>query len=77
MHHYQVARMRMIRTPAWKLIRHFEPGGQDELYHLAADAGETANLAGSGDPDSRTHQRELARKLVQWMKAIHDPVLPE
>ena len=24
MHHYQTARMRMIRTPEWKLMRHFE-----------------------------------------------------
>ena len=47
MHHYQVARMRMIRTPEWKLVRHFEPGGQDELYHLAVDPGETRDLGTS------------------------------
>ena len=50
MHHYQVARMRMIRTPEWKLVRHFETGGQDELYHLAEDPGETLNLDTSAEP---------------------------
>ena len=77
MHHYQVARMRMIRTPDWKLIRHFEPGGQDELYHLAADPGETTNLAGARDPESQSHQQMLARRLADWMRAIHDPLSTE
>src|SRR5262249_8088996 len=49
MHHYQIARMRMIRTPEWKLVRHFEPGGKDELYHLTSDPGETRNLEGSAE----------------------------
>ena len=31
----------MIRTPQWKLIRHYtEPGEPDELYDLAADPEE-------------------------------------
>ena len=55
MHHSAVARMRMIRTPEWKLVRHFEPGGQDELYHLAEDPGETRNLADSAKPEHRSH----------------------
>ena len=37
--------MRMIRTPEWKLVRHFEPEGTDELYHLSEDPGEAHNLA--------------------------------
>jgi len=77
MHHSQVARMRMIRTPDWKLVRHFEPGGQDELYHLAADAGETRNLADSGDPNAHANRDGLNRRLEAWMGRIGDsPVTP-
>ena len=72
MHHYVAARMRMIRTPEWKLIRHFEPGGQDELYHLAADPGEATNLAGSAEPTVRRNLAELSRRLEAWMKAMND-----
>ena len=69
--------MRMIRTPQWKLIRHFEPGGQDELYHLGVDPGETTNLAGSQDAESQMQDRKLRQRLADWMKAIHDPLAPE
>jgi len=72
MHHGQVARMRMIRTPEWKLVRHFEPEGQDELYHLAKDAGETRNLAGSAEPGHRAQRDGLARRLEAWMSRIGD-----
>jgi choline-sulfatase len=76
MHHYQVARMRMIRTPDWKLIRHFEAGGQDELYHLAKDPAEMANLAASSDPDDQKSKTELTRCLREWMGSIHDSIPP-
>ncbi len=77
MHHYKVARMRMIRTPEWKLIRHFEPGGEDELYHLAKDAGETTNLATSAEPDHQAHRDGLNKQLEAWMRQIGDrPKLP-
>jgi choline-sulfatase len=72
MHHGQVARMRMIRTPEWKLVRHFKPEGQDELYHLADDAGETRNLVSSSDPGHRAQRDELARRLEGWMSRIGD-----
>jgi choline-sulfatase len=72
MHHGQVARMRMIRTPEWKLVRHFEPEGQDELYHLANDAGETRNLAGSAEPGHRAQRDDLARRLEGWMARVGD-----
>jgi len=72
MHHYQVAQMRMVRTPDWKLVRHFEPGGQDELYHLAEDHGETRNLAGSAEPNHRAQRDELARRIEAWMARIGD-----
>jgi uncharacterized sulfatase len=72
MHHYAVARMRMIRTPDWKLIRHFELGGQDELYHLASDPGELRNLADSQDPMHRKQREALMRRLDDWGSAVGD-----
>jgi len=72
MHHSAVARMRMIRTPEWKLIRHFEPGGQDELYHLSGDPGEARNLADSTQPEHRSQRDALSRRLEEWMKALGD-----
>jgi len=72
MHHSQVARMRMVRTPEWKLVRHFEPGGLDELYHLAEDPGETRNLAGSADLKHRAQRDVMARRLEDWMARIGD-----
>jgi choline-sulfatase len=74
MHHYQVARMRMIRTPEWKLVRHFEPEGHDELYHLAEDPGETHNLANLTEPKTRVERDALARRLEGWMAQIGDRV---
>jgi uncharacterized sulfatase len=71
-HHYQVARMRMIRTREWKLVRHYEPGGQDELYHLTTDAGETHNLAGSSELAVRAQRDALNRQLENWMARIGD-----
>lgn len=71
MHNGQVANMRLIRTPEWKLIRHFEPGVDDELFHLADDPGETRNLA--DDPAHRDRKAELATQLQQWMISIGDP----
>jgi choline-sulfatase len=72
MHHYQVARMRMIRTPEWKLVRHLETGGQDELYHLAEDPGETLNLDTSAEPAHRSQRASLAQRLERWMTRIGD-----
>jgi uncharacterized sulfatase len=72
MHHYQIARMRMIRTPEWKLVRHFEPGGKDELYHLSSDPGETCNLEGSTELEAQSQRAALARRLEDWMVQIND-----
>jgi uncharacterized sulfatase len=72
MHHGAVARMRMVRTPAWKLVRHFEPGGADELYDLTDDPGEARNLAPS--PAHHTRRDDLARRLDRWMASIGDPL---
>lgn len=72
MHHYQPAQMRMIRTPEWKLIRHFEAGGSDELYNLNKDPGETENLAGLSE--HREIQAKLNERLKRWMASIDDPL---
>jgi uncharacterized sulfatase len=72
MHHYQAARMRMIRTPDWKLVRHFEPGGEDELYHLASDRGEARNLASSTESINRAELAALDQRLKAWMAKIGD-----
>jgi uncharacterized sulfatase len=72
MHHYQVARMRMIRTLEWKLVRHFEPASEDELYHLAKDPGETRNLARSAEPSHRAARDALARRVDGAMARIGD-----
>jgi uncharacterized sulfatase len=72
MHHSAIARMRMIRTPEWKLIRHFEPGGHNELYHLASDGGEVRNLADSADPEHHSQREALGRRLDEWIRALGD-----
>jgi uncharacterized sulfatase len=74
MHHVQVARMRIVRTSEWKLVRHFEPGSQDELYHLAEDPGETRNLANSAELKHCAQRDALARRLESWMVRIGDGV---
>ena len=64
--------MRMIRTPEWKLVRHFETGGHDELYHLAKDPGETQNLESSAELVHRSQRASLAQRLERWMTSIDD-----
>jgi uncharacterized sulfatase len=72
MHHGQRARMRMIRTPEWKLIRHFEPGAGDELYHLASDPGETTNRIDA--PEHRAMLVALRKALNDRMREVKDPL---
>ncbi len=61
MHHYEVCDMRVIRTPEWKLMRDFRRPGKDELYHLAADPGETQNVI--NDPRYSEIQATLSEQL--------------
>jgi choline-sulfatase len=77
MHHYQVARMRMIRTPEWKLVRHFEAGGHDELYHLTEDPGEINDLETSTNPMHRSQRASLVERLESWMTRISDRPHPD
>ncbi len=75
MHHGKVARMRMIRTPEWKLIRHYEPDGQDALYHLAEDPDERVNHI--ADPGQKSRIAALSQRLRAWQASIDDPLLRE
>ena len=66
-------RLRMIRTPSWKLVRHYTVEGKDELFDLSHDPGELVNLY--QDESTASVRMDLQEKLDAWMKSIHDPVL--
>lgn len=69
----KAARMRMVRTREWKLVRHYEEeGGEDELYHLAEDPGETRNLY--RDPPDPAVAASLEADLARWMREVGDPL---
>jgi uncharacterized sulfatase len=68
------ARMRMIRTPEWKLVRHYQADGENELYHLKDDPGETRNLYGASE--QKQTQTNLQSRLQEWMRSINDPLTP-
>lgn len=55
----------VIRKGPWKLIQTFDPEGI-ELYNLAADLGETKNLAGT----EAAKADELLRELDAWRKDV-------
>jgi choline-sulfatase len=72
MKHSQRARMRMLRSTEWKLIRHFEPNVADELYRLSTDPAELTNLIGVHE-----HGETLAtlkKSLNDRMKELNDPL---
>jgi uncharacterized sulfatase len=74
MHHGFEARMRMIRTPSWKLVRHYGAiTPPDELYHLAADPDEHLNLIDV--PAHRTRAADLQAQLLAWQTEVQDPLL--
>ena len=68
MHHYTLARMRMIRTARHKLVRYLGTSFQDELYDLSADPGETRNLYRSDT--SRAVRVDLEARLAEWRKGL-------
>jgi choline-sulfatase len=72
MKHGQRARMRMIRTTEWKLIRHFEPNVADELYRLSTDPGELKNLI--AEPRFLETRATLTKALNDRMKELKDPL---
>ena len=62
---------RMVRTPHWKYV--WNATAEDELYDLAADPGEIANLA--AEPLQAATLAELRRTLALWMAETKDPLL--
>jgi len=54
----------MVRGKGWKLIRYHD--GQECLYDLNRDAGETKNVA--SDRRYRSHRKELAAEMDEWLK---------
>lgn len=71
-HHYVETHLRMYRTPEWKLVLDFKRPGHDELYHLAEDPNETTNLIDA--PEAQEVRRTLRAKILERMRALHDPV---
>jgi uncharacterized sulfatase len=68
MHHYTLARMRMIRTARHKLVRYLGASFQDELYDLSEDPGETRNLyRGQAAAAIRA---DLEARLVEWRRGM-------
>jgi arylsulfatase A-like enzyme len=53
----------MIRGGGWKYFRY--PSGEEYLYHLADDPGETRNLA--GDPSCQDRKAEVRGELQRWL----------
>ena len=63
--------VRTVVTPqGWKLD--LSPAGQHELYNLAADPLETANLAGTSG--SRAVMADLAGRIRRWQRRTGDEV---
>jgi arylsulfatase A-like enzyme len=77
MKHGARVHLRMMRTPEWKLIRDFNNEGRDELYHLAADPGETRNLIDDPGPAAKKAVSNLDARILARMEEIKDPVLPQ
>jgi choline-sulfatase len=75
MRHATHADLRGYRTPEWKLVRDFLRPGQDELYDLRSDPGETRNLIGSSDTVVLRQREALHAKLIESMRNIDDPLL--
>ena len=67
---YEFENTRAVRTDEWKYV-HRHPDGPHELYHLAADPGETANLADSAD-HAATRAR-LKEQLDAFFARYADP----
>ena len=61
--------IRMIRTARWKYVRYLGHG--EELYDLAADAGELRNL--SNEAEFAADRTRLARQLDAWIHRTGDP----
>jgi arylsulfatase A len=68
--HYQApkqAPQRAMLRGGWKYRR--ETGGEDRLYHLAADHGETRDLA----PTEPARIESMRRDYENWLKSVKPP----
>jgi uncharacterized sulfatase len=75
LHNLGLAYMRMVRTPEWKLVRHHFADGLDELYDLKNDPDERQNLY--NDQKHRDARDTLQRRLLEWQRSVHDPILKD
>ena len=66
----QSGTMRMLRKGDWKLA--FDMQGRGQLYHLAEDPAELANLFGR--PEVARIQAELLADLLAWTLRAEDPL---
>lgn len=73
LHNVGLAYMRMLRTPEWKLVRHYHAKGLDELYDLKNDPDEAKNLY--SDEKLRAVRAQLQQRLDAHLRAINDPIL--
>ena len=67
--HQEQVDQRMWRTPRWKLVRDSRPG-KDELYNLAEDPGEHANLIDDTSEETAKVVARLERDLRKRMEQI-------
>jgi uncharacterized sulfatase len=73
LHNGAQARMRMIRTDEWKLVRDYRTEGSSEFYNLKMDPGETNNIYNA--PQFKKVQGRLQNRLTKWQQTINDPLL--
>ncbi len=64
---------RMIRSRNWKYVHRYAEGEPNELYDLAADAGEARNLA--GDLAHAEREAALRAELQGWFGRYADEVM--
>ncbi|MGH2368870.1 MAG: sulfatase-like hydrolase/transferase [Chloroflexota bacterium] len=62
--------VRMVRTKEWKYVHRY-PYGPHELYHLADDPDERANLV--DDPARQAVREEMKARLDEWFVRYADP----
>ena len=60
---------RLIRTHEWKYS--YNSRGDSQLFHLAADPGETENVI--SEPSARGAKQRMHSALVGWMQETNDP----
>ena len=65
------AHARMVRTDCWKYVERIDEG-PGQLFDLAADSGEKANL--HGDPKHAEIQATLQRQLHEFFATYSDPL---